>query len=221
VSLTLTLALALALALALTTNVCATFTNPHQELCSLANEMGQPDLIYRFMDLANNQAAMATKRGAAFGFASIAKLASAELAAHVPVLVPKLYRMQFDPNPKVQEAMQAIWQVCAFACVARCGAACVWGFRDRSCSLLHPVIASHPHRTLKGFPTRLQRASIPPTNELVRVTARRRVAFLTAAKSNKHLFGTLLLGLTQAPLSLRHRRWWTTRGRRWTPTSTR
>lgn len=27
----------------------------YQELCSLANEMGQPDLIYRFMDLANNQ----------------------------------------------------------------------------------------------------------------------------------------------------------------------
>jgi hypothetical protein len=37
-------------------------------------------------------------------------MASTELAAHVPVLVPKLYRMQFDPNPKVQEAMQAIWQ---------------------------------------------------------------------------------------------------------------
>jgi proteasome component ECM29 len=35
----------------------------YQELCSLANEMGQPDLIYRFMDLANNQASMNTKRG--------------------------------------------------------------------------------------------------------------------------------------------------------------
>ena len=57
------------------------------------------------------QAAAKAKRGAAFGFASIAKIASGELAAHLPALVPKLYRMQFDPNPKVQEAMGAIWKV--------------------------------------------------------------------------------------------------------------
>jgi proteasome component ECM29 len=27
----------------------------YQDLCSLANEMGRPDMIYRFMDLANHQ----------------------------------------------------------------------------------------------------------------------------------------------------------------------
>lgn len=56
------------------------------------------------------QATLNTRRGAAFGFASIAKLASAQMAAHLPSLVPKLYRMQSDPNPKVQEAMGAIWK---------------------------------------------------------------------------------------------------------------
>ena len=30
--------------------------NTYKELCNLANEMGQPDLIYKFMDLANYQA---------------------------------------------------------------------------------------------------------------------------------------------------------------------
>lgn len=39
----------------------------YKELCALATEMGQPDLLYRFMDLANHASAMASTRGAAFG----------------------------------------------------------------------------------------------------------------------------------------------------------
>ncbi|KAL0435306.1 UNVERIFIED_CONTAM: Proteasome adapter and scaffold protein ECM29 [Sesamum radiatum] len=39
----------------------------YKELCNLANEMGQPDLIYKFMDLANYQASLNSKRGAALG----------------------------------------------------------------------------------------------------------------------------------------------------------
>ncbi|GJZ74423.1 proteasome-associated protein ECM29 [Tanacetum coccineum] len=46
----------------------------YKELCNLANEMGQPDLIYKFMDLANHQAFLNSKRGVAFGFSKIAKL---------------------------------------------------------------------------------------------------------------------------------------------------
>jgi hypothetical protein len=39
----------------------------YRELCSLATEMGQPDLLYKFMDLANHASALASSRGAAFG----------------------------------------------------------------------------------------------------------------------------------------------------------
>jgi proteasome component ECM29 len=39
----------------------------YKELCSLATELGQPDLVYRFMELANSQAALNSSRGAAFG----------------------------------------------------------------------------------------------------------------------------------------------------------
>ncbi|KAF3455285.1 hypothetical protein FNV43_RR05733 [Rhamnella rubrinervis] len=46
----------------------------YKELCSLANEMGQPDLIYKFMDLANHQAALHSKRGAAFGYTSLSTM---------------------------------------------------------------------------------------------------------------------------------------------------
>nr|GEU87545.1 proteasome-associated protein ECM29 homolog isoform X1 [Tanacetum cinerariifolium] len=40
----------------------------YKELCNLENDMGQPDLIYKFMDLANHQATLKSKRGVAFGF---------------------------------------------------------------------------------------------------------------------------------------------------------
>lgn len=39
----------------------------YKELCALATDMGQPDLVYRFMDLANHHASLNSSRGAAFG----------------------------------------------------------------------------------------------------------------------------------------------------------
>jgi proteasome component ECM29 len=81
----------------------------YKEICSLANELGQPDLVYRFMQLANHQAAVNASRGAAFGFASVAKLAGDALAPHVATLVPRLYRSLYDPQPKVRDAMNHIW----------------------------------------------------------------------------------------------------------------
>uniref|UniRef100_A0A7N0UU83 Uncharacterized protein n=1 Tax=Kalanchoe fedtschenkoi TaxID=63787 RepID=A0A7N0UU83_KALFE len=74
----------------------------YKELCSLANEMGHPDMIYKFMDLANHQASLNSNRGAAFGFSKIAKQAS---------LVPRLLHYQYDPDKNVQDdAMAHIWK---------------------------------------------------------------------------------------------------------------
>lgn len=84
--------------------------NTYRELCSLATDMGQPDLIYRFMDLANYQAGLSSKRGAAFGFAGIAKHAREALTQHLPALVPRLLRYQYDPSKAIQDAMSHIWQ---------------------------------------------------------------------------------------------------------------
>lgn len=82
----------------------------YKELCALATDLGQPDLMYKFMDLANHQTALNSKRGAAFGFARIAKIAGEQLQPHISKLIPKLYRYQYDPNGKVQESMTYIWQ---------------------------------------------------------------------------------------------------------------
>lgn len=48
-------------------------------------------------------------QGAAFGFSSIATSAGDQLAAHLPKIVPRLYRYQFDPNPRIQNSMASIW----------------------------------------------------------------------------------------------------------------
>ena len=84
--------------------------NTYKELCSIVTDIGQPDLIYKFMDLANYQAMLNSSKGAAFGFASIAKRAGDALAPHLKKLLPKLFRMQHDPNPKMREAVAGIWQ---------------------------------------------------------------------------------------------------------------
>ncbi|PKA49156.1 hypothetical protein AXF42_Ash010841 [Apostasia shenzhenica] len=82
----------------------------YKELCSLANEMGQPDLIYKFMDLANYQASLNSKRGAAFGFSKIAKQAGDALQPHLRELIPRLVRYQYDPDKNIQDAMGHIWK---------------------------------------------------------------------------------------------------------------
>ncbi|GAB4835308.1 hypothetical protein Ancab_000217 [Ancistrocladus abbreviatus] len=82
----------------------------YKELCNLANEMGQPDLIYKFMDLANYQASLNSKRGAAFGFSRIAKHAGDALQPHLRALIPRLVRYQYDPDKNVQDAMAHIWK---------------------------------------------------------------------------------------------------------------
>ena len=64
----------------------------YKELCSLANDMNQPELVYRFLHLANHNAMWNSKKGAAFGFASIGAQAKKELEPHLKTLVPKLYR---------------------------------------------------------------------------------------------------------------------------------
>lgn len=74
----------------------------YKELCSLANEMGQPDLIYKFMHLANYQASLNSKRGAAFGFSKIAKQAGDALHPYLQMLIPRLVRYQYDPDKNVQ-----------------------------------------------------------------------------------------------------------------------
>uniref|UniRef100_A0A7N9AVB1 Ecm29 proteasome adaptor and scaffold n=1 Tax=Mastacembelus armatus TaxID=205130 RepID=A0A7N9AVB1_9TELE len=81
----------------------------YKELCSLASDLNQPDLVYKFMNLANHHAMWNSRKGAAFGFHVIAAKAGEQLAPFLPQLVPRLYRYQFDPNLSIRQAMTSIW----------------------------------------------------------------------------------------------------------------
>ncbi|XP_071482799.1 proteasome adapter and scaffold protein ECM29-like, partial [Diadema antillarum] len=81
----------------------------YRELCSLASDLNQPDLIYKFMHLANHNAMWTSRKGAAFGFGTIAAQAREQLAPHLHQILPKLYRYQYDPNSSVRSAMTGIW----------------------------------------------------------------------------------------------------------------
>ncbi|KAM3938188.1 proteasome adapter and scaffold protein ECM29 isoform 2-T2 [Leptodactylus fuscus] len=81
----------------------------YKELCALASDLSQPDLIYKFMNLANHHAMWNSRKGAAFGFNVIATKAGEQLAPFMSQLVPRLYRYQFDPNTGIRQAMTSIW----------------------------------------------------------------------------------------------------------------
>ncbi|CAG8483679.1 8071_t:CDS:10 [Racocetra fulgida] len=82
----------------------------YQSILSLASDMNQPELVYKFMQLASYNAMWQSRKGAAFGFSFIIAKAEKELEPYLKDLIPRLYRFQYDPNPKVNDAMSSIWK---------------------------------------------------------------------------------------------------------------
>ena len=152
----------------------------YKELCSIVTDIGQPDLIYKFMDLANYQAMLNSSKGAAFGFASIAKRAGDALAPHLAKLLPKLYRMQHDPSPKMQEAVKGIWQAVVddpkaavdahFAAVmedllAECGSR-TWRSRQSAASALAELLSGRRFAEIEPFLERVWTASLRSVDDI-------------------------------------------------------
>jgi len=81
----------------------------YKDLCSLASELNQPDLIYQFMQLANHNAMWQSKLGAAFGLQSMSMTAKQKMQPYIGKVVPRLYRYKYDPTPKIQNSMISIW----------------------------------------------------------------------------------------------------------------
>ena len=77
----------------------------YKDIISLADEVGDQSLVYRFMSLASNAATWSTR--AAFGRFGLSSILSE--SAVDPKIYPKLYRYRFDPNPNVQRSMNDIW----------------------------------------------------------------------------------------------------------------
>ncbi|KAH6619409.1 proteasome stabiliser-domain-containing protein [Chaetomium sp. MPI-SDFR-AT-0129] len=78
----------------------------YKDIVSLANEVGDPSLVYKFMSLATNAATWSTR--SAFGRFGLSNILSESEVD--PKLYPKLYRYRFDPNQNVQRSMNDIWK---------------------------------------------------------------------------------------------------------------
>lgn len=81
----------------------------YKELCSLASDLNQPEILYSFMQLANNNASWNTRLGAAFGLKSISGVAKVKMQPYLSKIVPRLFRYKYDPTPKIQNSMISIW----------------------------------------------------------------------------------------------------------------
>lgn len=81
----------------------------YKDIVRLATEMGDPSLVYRFMNLASNNAIWSSRAAfGRFGLGSI--LADSTYLAENKKFYPKLFRYRFDPNPNVQRSMNDIWR---------------------------------------------------------------------------------------------------------------
>ncbi|KAG6040514.1 hypothetical protein E4U41_000335 [Claviceps citrina] len=78
----------------------------YKDIVSLANEVGDQRLVYKFMSLAANAATWSTR--SAFGRFGLSNILSESEVD--PKLYPKLYRYRFDPNGNVQRSMDDIWK---------------------------------------------------------------------------------------------------------------
>lgn len=82
----------------------------YKELCSLATDMGQPDLVYKFLDLAGHTALWSNRRGAALAGSALlgTDMAAEQLKPHMKTLVPRLYVYSYDPAEGVRLAMASV-----------------------------------------------------------------------------------------------------------------
>ena len=76
------------------------------ELSDIANNAGQPELVYKLMELSTTSAMWNTRKGVAFALAGQSR---ERLDAHLPKLIPTLYRYIFDPNERIASAMKQVW----------------------------------------------------------------------------------------------------------------
>lgn len=82
----------------------------YKELCTIAQDMGQPELVYKFMDLAGHAALWNSRRGAALAGSALldSDIAAEQLRPHAKNLLPRLYVYCYDPTESVRIAMGSV-----------------------------------------------------------------------------------------------------------------
>ena len=83
----------------------------YKDIMSLASEIGDSSMVYKFMSLASHDAIWASRTAfGRFGLSNILNDADADgFVTYNPKLYPALFRYRFDPNTNVRRAMNDIW----------------------------------------------------------------------------------------------------------------
>ena len=83
----------------------------YKDIMSLAAEVQDPSLVYRFMSLASNNAIWSERAAfGKFGLSNMLSDASTDgYLTNNPKIYPALFRYRFDPNTNVRNSMNDIW----------------------------------------------------------------------------------------------------------------
>lgn len=86
----------------------------YKDVLTLASDVGDPSLVYKFMSLAKSSALWSSRKGMAFGLGSVMSKTSLndQLSNNKEMankLIPRLYRYRYDPSTGVSQSMNDIW----------------------------------------------------------------------------------------------------------------
>ncbi|KAI9731046.1 MAG: proteasome component M29 [Cirrosporium novae-zelandiae] len=171
----------------------------YKDIMSLASEVGDPSLVYRFMSLASNNAIWSSR--AAFGRFGLSNiLADSSIDGYMSrntKLYPKLFRYRFDPNPNVQRSMNDIWSALVkdpsatideyFDSIMEDLLKTIlgkeWRVRQASCAAIADLVSGRPLEKYEQYIDRVWTASfkvLDDIKETVRLAAMGLVKTLTA-----------------------------------------
>jgi len=86
----------------------------YRDLCAVATDAGHPELLYKLMDVAGAAAMWNSRRGAALASRALLRSgagdggAAAQLAPHLPKLLPRVFLYAHDPAASVATSMKAV-----------------------------------------------------------------------------------------------------------------
>jgi proteasome component ECM29 len=143
----------------------------YKDIMSLASEVGDPGLVYKFMSLASNNAIWSSRAAfGRFGLSNILSDSSADgYLAQNPKLYPALFRYRFDPNPNVRSSMNEIWSALVREPTAtvdlyfdsimedllRNMLGREWRVRQASCAAIADLLQGRPIEKYEGYLSRI------------------------------------------------------------------
>lgn len=139
----------------------------YKDIMSLASEVGDPGLVYKFMSLASHNAIWSSRAAfGRFGLSDILADSSVDgYLAQNPKIYPALFRYRFDPSPNVRSSMNEIWRTLAKEPAAVIDAhfdnimedllknilGREWRARQASCGAIANLLQGRPFEKYEGY----------------------------------------------------------------------